>query len=174
MNVLVAAASKHGATAEMARFIGQTIIDTGLDVTVASPDEVESIDGYEAIVLGSAVYTGRWLKPAKTLAMFVPPRQPRPLVWLFSSGPVGDPPKPDDDPVDIAELVALTAPVEHRIFAGKIDKAVLGFGERAIVSALRVPTGDYRDWQEIRTWAAGIADTLSLGLPLAPTDPERG
>jgi hypothetical protein len=26
--------------------------------------------------------------------------------------------------------------------------------------ALRVPEGDYRDWDQIRAWASGIADRL--------------
>ena len=80
--------------------------------------------------------------------------------WLFSSGPVGDPPKPEEDPVDVADLLAATAAREHRIFAGKLVRKQLSFPERAIVSALRVPEGDFRDWTEIRQWAAGIADAV--------------
>jgi len=81
-------------------------------------------------------------------------------VWLFSSGPVGDPPKPEEDPVDVADLVALTDAREHRVFAGKLVRRQLSFPERAIVAALRVPEGDFRDWTEIRRWAAGIAEAL--------------
>jgi menaquinone-dependent protoporphyrinogen oxidase len=70
---------------------------------------------------------------------------------LFSSGPIGDPPKPNEEnPVDVAEIVAATGAREHRVFAGKLVKRQLGFGERAIVVALRVPEGDFRDWAEIR------------------------
>jgi menaquinone-dependent protoporphyrinogen oxidase len=85
---------------------------------------------------------------------------PRPLAWLFSRGPIGDPPKPDEDPVDIAEVMQVTAAREHRLFAGKIDKSKLSFGEKAIVVALRVPEGDFRDWDEIDAWAADIATAL--------------
>jgi menaquinone-dependent protoporphyrinogen oxidase len=85
-------------------------------------------------------------------------------VWLFSSGPVGDdPPKPDEDPVDVADLLAATGAREHRIFAGKLVRKQLSFPEREIVSALRVPEGDFRDWTEIRQWAAGIADAMGAG-----------
>ena len=83
-----------------------------------------------------------------------------PPVWVFSSGPLGDPPKPDEDPVDVAGIVDLVAPVEHRVFSGKIDKSELGFGERAIMIAVRAPDGDFRDWDEISAWADGIADML--------------
>lgn len=79
---------------------------------------------------------------------------------MFSSGPLGDPPKPDEEPVDVGGILELVAPVEHRVFAGKIDKSELGFGERAIMIAVRTPDGDFRDWDEIAAWADGIADAL--------------
>ena len=84
-------------------------------------------------------------------------------MWLFSSGPVGDPPKPEEDPVDVAELLTVTGAREHRVFAGKLVRRQLSFPDRAIVSALRVPEGDFRDWTEITRWAAGIADALHGG-----------
>ena len=84
-------------------------------------------------------------------------------VWLFSSGPVGDPPRPEEDPVDIADVLAATKAREHRVFAGRLDKRRLGFGERAIVVALRVREGDFRNWAEIQGWASQIADSLRTG-----------
>jgi menaquinone-dependent protoporphyrinogen oxidase len=70
------------------------------------------------------------------------------------------PPKPEEDPVDVADLLAATDARAHRIFAGKLVRKQLSFPERAIVSALRVPEGDFRDWTEIRQWAARIADAV--------------
>ena len=68
MHVLVSAASKHGATAEIGQHIGDALRSRDLDVTVAAPDEAKPDAGYDAIVLGSAVYAGHWLKDAKALA----------------------------------------------------------------------------------------------------------
>lgn len=158
--VLVAAASKHGATAQIAERISETLRDRGCDVTVADAGQVDTLDGYDAVVLGSAVYAGHWLEDAKALADRVAAQRPRPAVWLFSSGPVGDPRKPDEDPVDVAAIVDATAPREHRVFAGRIDKSKLGFGERAIMIAVRAPEGDFRDWDAIAAWADEIADAL--------------
>ena len=62
--------------------------------------------------------------------------------------------------MDVADLVAATTAREHRVFAGKLVRKQLSFPERAIVSALRVPEGDFRDWPEIRQWADDIADAL--------------
>lgn len=160
MRILVSAASKHGATAEIAQHVGDTLRHRGLDVTVVEPDDVQLDAGYDAIVLGSGVYAGHWLKDAKSLAKRIANTAPRLPVWLFSSGPLGDPPKPDEEPVDVEGIAELVSPVEHRVFAGKIDKSVLGFGERAIMVAVRAPDGDFRDWDEIAAWANGIADEL--------------
>ena len=157
MRMLVAVASKHGATSEIAHHIGETLAGDGIDVTVAAADEVSDLPAYQAVILGSAVYAGHWMKEAKDLAAEIAAADPIPKVWLFSSGPVGDPPKPDEDPVDVAEIVTNLAASEHRLFAGKIDKSTLGFGERAIVTALRATEGDFRDWEEIAAWAREIA-----------------
>jgi hypothetical protein len=44
-------------------------------------------------------------------------------VWLFSSGPIGDPPKPVEDPADVGPLLAATGAREHRVFAGRLERA---------------------------------------------------
>lgn len=159
--VLVAAASKHGATAEIADRIGATLEEKGLEVTVAPAEQVTGIEDYQALVLGSAVYAGHWLDAAKQLADRIADSSGSPPVWLFSSGPIGDPPRPEEDPVDVAEIHEKTSAREHRVFAGKIDKSRLSFGEKAIMIAVRAPEGDFRDWEEIAGWASGIADTLA-------------
>jgi menaquinone-dependent protoporphyrinogen oxidase len=164
MRVLVTAATKYGATTEIAAAIAEVLGDHGLEATVFPPDQVEEVDGYDAVVVGSAVYAGHWLKPARELVDRLGSELAKRPVWLFSSGPVGDPPKPEEDPVDVADLLAATGAREHRIFAGKLVRKQLTFPERAIVSALRVPEGDFRDWTEIHRWAAGIADTLGAGI----------
>jgi menaquinone-dependent protoporphyrinogen oxidase len=160
MRVLVTAATKYGATAEIAAAIAEVLDEHGLEATMLPPEQVERVDGYDAAVVGSAVYAGHWLKPARELVERHSAALADRPVWLFSSGPVGDPPKPEEDPVDVADLLATIGAREHRIFAGKLVRKQLSFPERAIVSALRVPEGDFRDWTEIRQWAASIADAV--------------
>jgi menaquinone-dependent protoporphyrinogen oxidase len=159
--VLVSAGSKHGATAEIASRIASRLEESGCDVTFSPPAEAIDAEKFDAIVLGSAVYAGRWTADAKELAHAVGRLDPVPPVWLFSSGPVGDPPKPEEDPVDVSEIFTTTRAREHHLFAGKIDKSKLNFGERAIVKALKVPEGDFRDWDDIDQWASGIAEQLT-------------
>lgn len=65
------------------------------------------VGGYDAVVLGSAVYVGRWLEPARELVDAHAEELAARPTWLFSSGPIGDPPKPEaDDAVQIAEIAA--------------------------------------------------------------------
>jgi menaquinone-dependent protoporphyrinogen oxidase len=161
MRVLVSAASKYGATAEIARAIGDVLQESGLEATVTRPEDVASVEGYDAVILGSAVYAGRWMGAAKDLVDRLGEDLANRLVWLFSSGPVGDPPKPDEDPVDAKDMIECTGAREHRVFAGKLIKKQLSFPERAIVMALRAPEGDFRDWDAIREWALVVGKALS-------------
>jgi menaquinone-dependent protoporphyrinogen oxidase len=162
MRVLVTAASKYGATAGIAEAIGRRLEErAGLDVDVVPVEEVDDLAGYDAFVLGSGVYAGRWLKPARKFvdengaALVAMP------TWLFSSGPIGDPPKPEgESAVKIDGTVEKTGAREHRIFAGKVDKSRMTFADRAIVTAVRSPEGDFRDWEEIAEWADEIAEAL--------------
>lgn len=167
MKVLVTAASRHGSTAELAEAIGQALRDHGVEAIVREPSDVGSIDEFDAVVLGSAVYAGRWLSSIKALIDREAVRIRARPVWLFSSGPLGDPPKPIEEPADIAILRSVTGARDHRVFAGRLDRAKLGFGERAIVAVVRAPTGDFRPWPEVSEWATGIAATLRQMDPVA-------
>lgn len=163
MKVLVSGGSKHGATLEIARAIGEELARFGHETTVIAPEDVGSLSGFDAAVIGSGVYAGHWLPGSRQLVEKNAAALVEMPVWLFSSGPVGDPPKPEEDPVDVVGLISMVSPVDHRVFAGRIDPEKLGFAERAIIKALRAPVGDYRDWDTITAWAGEIA--LSLGSP---------
>jgi menaquinone-dependent protoporphyrinogen oxidase len=162
MRVLVSTASKHGATADIGRTIADVMTGEGIETRVSEPQDVIGLVGFDAVVLGSAVYAGRWLKAMRELVERERIELAQRPVWLFSSGPLGDPLKPEEDPVDVGPIVEATNAQEHQIFAGKLDRKVLSFGERAIVSAFKVPDGDFRDWDAIREWALGIAEELKI------------
>ena len=161
MKILVTTASKHGSTAEIGDAIAAHLTSCGHDVEVRAPATVHDLDDVDAVVLGSAVYIGHWLKPARELVDRLGPQLADRPVWLFSSGPVGNPPKPLDDPIDVVRLVQLIGAREHRIFPGFVDKKRLGFGERAIMAAVRAPEGDFRKWSDIDAWASHIAEELA-------------
>jgi menaquinone-dependent protoporphyrinogen oxidase len=163
MKVLVSAGSKHGATLEIAQAIGDELARRGHEATVVPAEEVNGLSGFEAAVIGSGVYAGHWLPAARELVETNATELAAIPVWLFSSGPLGDPPKPEEDPVDVVGLMTMVKAADHRVFSGRIDLGKLGFAERAIVKALRAPVGDFRDWDAITGWAGEIA--LSLAAP---------
>ena len=156
MKVLVTAASRHGSTAEIAGAIGRHLAEAGWEVEVREPEDVHDLDGVGAVVLGSAVYAGRWLKSAYELVERLGPELAARKVWLFSSGPLGNPPVPTEE-TEVADVIAATGARDHEVFAGSLDKHKLVFAERAIARALHAPLGDFRDWDAIARWA-GLID----------------
>jgi len=167
MRVLVSAASRHGATTEIAREIAAALSEAGLEPVVLAPDAVASLEGFGAAILGSAIYMGEWMDDARALVDRLGPDLATRPVWLFSSGVLGTPSGAEDAPYAapeadaIADLVAASGAREHRLLAGRIDARGLGLGEKTLVAAVRAPEGDFRSWSEIRDWAAAIAATLA-------------
>lgn len=169
-HVLVAYASKHGATAEIAGHIALTLRSAGLRADVVPAGDVHDLGPYTAVVLGSAVYMGGWRREAaRFLKRFEPELSERP-VWLFSSGPTGL-----GDPVALVHgrrvpdgLKALVACIEPRdvtVFHGRLDPETLGRIERWVVTRVAAPSGDFRDAAAIRDWAQGIANELTPAVP---------
>jgi menaquinone-dependent protoporphyrinogen oxidase len=164
MKVLVSAASKHGSTAEVADAIGSALASEGIEVDVCRPEDVTTVAPYDGVVLGSGVYAGRWLEPMKRLIARQAAELALKPVWLFSSGPIGDPPKPDVEPADMAAASERLHPIDTAIFSGRLDRYDLGFAEKAIVSMVHAPDGDFRDWSSVSAWASKIARTLETTL----------
>lgn len=162
MSALVAYASKHGATKGIAEAIATELRRNDVDAQAVDVEGLVGIDGHDAVVLGSAVYAGHWLKPAREFARAHAHELRELPVWLFSSGPCGPPEelKPEGDPVDITELADKLQPIGHSVLAGMINKDKLGFGERAMVRAFHAPIGDFRDWDAIAAFSREIAVKL--------------
>ena len=165
--VLVVVASRHGSTAEIGQALARALAaspagrENHLSAVAVSAHQRPDPTPFDALVLGSAVYAGRWLEAGvEYAAHFAAALRLRP-VWLFSSGPIGAPPYPPDEPHDVASLVAITGAREHRVFPGRLDVDRLGFGERAMVTAMRAPVGDFRDWDAVTAWADDIAAAIT-------------
>jgi len=160
MKILVTVASKHGSTGEIGEIIAGVLRDAGDEVISQVPEAVHDVNGFDAVVIGSAIYAGRWLQPARALVDRQAVELARRPVWVFTSGPIGDPPMPaaeSDEAVDIATCLRAR---DHRTFAGRLDRSQLGFMERTVTRALKAPEGDFRDLDAIRGWADEIATAL--------------
>jgi len=173
MHVLVAYASRHGATQGIAERIAETLKSDGLEAEARPAGSVKSLAGYDAFVIGSAAYMFHWLKEAATLVRRNRAAMAAKPVWLFSSGPVGDPTDAQGRdlkvvavPKDIAELGGAVNARDHHVFFGAYsrDRKTIGLAERfvSLMPAARdaMREGDFRDWPEIEAWAHGIARDL--------------
>ena len=167
MRILVSAASRHNGTADVAHAIAMALERADIEVDERRPEDVGHLNAYDGVVLGSAIYAGRWLKPAKDLVERTSSRMRGLPVWLFSTGPIGVPLKPEGLPVDVAPMLEQSGAREHRIFGGRLDKRELGFGEKALVRMVGAADGDYRPWDAIDAWANEIATTLKAGAVAA-------
>ena len=168
MTILVTAASKHGSTLEIAGAIARALDRHGVSTELLRIDEVRDIDRFDAVVLGSAVYMGHGLEPARKFVERHGEGLAERKTWLFSSGPVGEAsrvPKAAEDVCDVDDIVGATKAIGHRLFAGKLDKSELGFPERAVIRAVGAEEGDYRDWGEIESWASEIAAQVGQRSP---------
>jgi menaquinone-dependent protoporphyrinogen oxidase len=128
--------------------------------------EIAAVEGYDVVILGSAIYMGNWLPEARRFVQEHGDALRGVPLYLFSSGPLGaDAPLPYSEPDPLQQLVALTHAREHHIFSGKLDAGRLSLGERLLANVVHVPAGDFRDWDAVRSWAHGIAPALA-----APVD----
>jgi menaquinone-dependent protoporphyrinogen oxidase len=155
--IWVVYASKHGATEGIARHIAERLRASGREVELRPADGADDLGSPEAVVLGSAVYAGSWMKEAVSFAERHAGALTGVPVWLFSSGPLGEEVEDEEpQPRQLADLEAALSPRAHRMFFGALDRSKLGFAERMIVKAVKAPDGDYRDWDAITAWADGI------------------
>src|SRR3954468_20220722 len=115
--VLVAYASKHGATAEIAAHIADVLRERGIAVDLRPADAAGAPGSYRAVVLGSAVYMRRWRRDARHLLRRLEHADPALDVWLFSSGAFGDMPADPRKLVPRRVLVARCR--EHVLFGGR-------------------------------------------------------
>ena len=163
--ILVAYATKYGATEGIAQKIGEVLRNRGFTVDVLPAGKIGDLHTYGAVVLGSAVYIGQWRKLAARFLKENEKELAKLPVWLFSSGPTGE--------GEVIELVqgwrfpAGLQPVADRIqprdmaiFHGEVNPDKLGFLEKWMLKNVKSPVGDYRDRDAISAWAEGIAAAL--------------
>lgn len=173
MRVLVTYASRHGSTKEIAEHIAEKLQASGMEAEAQPVEAARDLETYDAFVVGSATYYGHWLKEATAFVKQNSDALASWPVWLFSSGPLGAEPRDAEgrdllevsEPREIPELREAVNPRDHRVFFGVLDPGKLKFSERAVrklpAGRAALPEGDFRDWNDIEAWAAGIAHELA-------------
>ena len=162
--ILVAYATRTGSTAEVAEAIAQRLCTAGMDTDVRPIADVQDVETYAGIVLGSAVRYASWLPEMQSfLAEHRDRLAERPVAFftmhMLALG---------DTPEAAAEREKYTAkardfvqPVDEVFFEGKIDPARLSFFDRLAVRLVKSPVGDRRDWDRIAAWADGLVPRLA-------------
>ena len=163
MSVLVAYATKNGGTKGLADMIGDALRGEGLDVDVEPVTVINRVDGYEAVVLGGAVYNAHWHPDARRFARrHADTLRDRP-VWLFSSGPLDHSAEEHAIPAVRSAKTAIEQVQArgHETFGGKLTADAHGWIARKMVEGGR--GGDFRDRAHVVAWAHEIASDLRKG-----------
>lgn len=163
--LVVTAASRHGGTCEIADRLASTLeTDLPTGWTVVRPDlsDLRVLDDADAIVLGSAIYYGHWMRSAANALAYL---KDSPLfdVWLFSTGLISHVASQNAQVISADVMADSGRAVEHKVFGGLLDISRLSWVERAVVKAVHALPGDRRNWEQIDDWAHQIAQQLSVG-----------
>ncbi len=167
MFALVGYATRHGSTREIAERIATTLVEHGGTVELRTLDQVGDVCPYDAVVIGSAVYSGRWLTEATAFVRRQLPALAQRPVWMFSAGRLSGQSgllrwvtRPDAR--ELAEFRARLHPRDHRHFGGAVLRERLSPLQRTAFRAAGGRYGDFRDWDEIDAWAESISHKLEI------------
>ena len=163
--ILVAYASRAGSTAEAAEAIGQVLRSHEIDVDVRSVKDVQNVSGYDALVLGTAIWVGKPLPEAtRFLAAHRDPLTHLPVAYFVLCDTLKDDTEENLDRARayLDPLVAIKRPISLGLFAGARDFSKLHPCLRWLLKrVMRLAEGDWRDWGQIRAWAADLPARLA-------------
>jgi menaquinone-dependent protoporphyrinogen oxidase len=180
MKVLVGYATAYGSTTGIATKIGERLAGEGCQVDVRPVEEIDAVDAYDAVVLGSAVHDTTWLPQARAFVRQQRAALARRPVWLFSVSSVGDTSsflsprvagalrQLRNEPKDVTRLRRAIRARDHRNFAGALERPQWGVKGRLFLKASGGRYGDHRDWEDIEEWARGIAGSLQDAADATP------
>jgi menaquinone-dependent protoporphyrinogen oxidase len=161
-SILVAYATKKGSTKEVAEVIAEHLDDRGLATTLAPAGEITDLTAFDGIILGGALYMGRWHPEARSFVKRHRKALAAVPLAVFAMGPL------TMEESDVAgsrkqldHALAKTRdvqPISIAIFGGVVDPAKLRF------PFSHMPASDARDWEAIRAWADELLETLHAGV----------
>jgi menaquinone-dependent protoporphyrinogen oxidase len=164
--LLIAYSSKAGSTAEVAVFIGKRLSDRGHAVDVRRAKHVSSLDGYHAVVVGSAIRAGQWLSEARGFVKQHKEALATRGTAFFSLCMTlhEDTPKNRQVATDyLRPMRQILEPGMIEVFAGRMDYSQLALLPRLIVKAIKTPEGDFRNWDAIAAWADRLHHEMLAG-----------
>jgi len=169
MRVLVTWGSRRGGTEGVGRTLGEALQAHGHEVTANPAQQVRSLDGFDAVVLGGALYANCWPAVARRFVDRHLRRLRAVPVWLFSSGPLDASADSGEIPAttQVAVIAERVGAVGHVTFGGRLAPDAKGFPASAMA---KKRSGDWRNPEQIRAWAAELAAALPTASPRTPID----
>ena len=157
--VLVTYASKYGSTGGVADAIGKELCSKDVTSDVALIHNAGNIGSYQGVVIGSAIYMGKWMSEAVD---FVKKNKDTlrqmPVAYFLVCMTLSKPTEENRAKVlsymdSILKAVPEIKPVGIGTFAGALDYNNLSWLNKKILKSKGTPEGDFRDWNAIRAWA---------------------
>jgi menaquinone-dependent protoporphyrinogen oxidase len=166
MKVLVAYATMNGSTAEIAEWIGDELRAAGFEAEVRAAKGVSALAGYQAVILGGAIYLAAWHPEARRFVRRFAGGLRLLPVWLFGSGPLDTSAEETElEPIpSVLSAMRAVGARGHITFGGRVNEeghGYLGYLARQMTANGR--GGDFRNPQRVRAWARGIAAQLRPG-----------
>lgn len=160
--VLVGYATAAGSTEGIAERIAATLRETGADVTCRPVGPDLDPAAFDVLVVGSAVHTMAWLRPALDFLDRIPADSEHPT-WCFSVGGVAP-----HGPLTRRMTSLEAGKVEqgfptgfrargHRFFGGIVETTGVPLWGRVFWRLVGGRPGDHRDWPAVEGWARQIA-----------------
>jgi menaquinone-dependent protoporphyrinogen oxidase len=166
MRVLVAYGSTRGGTQGLAQTVADGLREKGCTADVLPATEVHGIDGYDAVIVGGALYAFRWHRAARRFVRRHTADLKKLPVYFFSSGPLDDSAANGEIPPvkGVIELMDRVGARGHVTFGGRLSEYARGFPASAMAKKV---AGDWRDPSQVRAWAHSVAAELREGATLA-------
>lgn len=167
--VLVAYATRFGSTHEVASAIAHELNTAGFQAQAAEVGSTLVPEDYDAFVIGSPLYGGKWMSTAGMFAAIMSERMAGKPVALFSMGTMGvkRPEAGESEHKAFINNLTEVAPklnvVSDAVFNGYFARANLPFFLRLIDRIMPTPEGDHRDWTAIQTWAKSLVPVFAAG-----------
>jgi menaquinone-dependent protoporphyrinogen oxidase len=167
IKLLITYASKCGSTADIAKSMGNVLVEKGCEVDILPVNEVKSIDDYAGILVGSAVRVGAWLPEAVEFVKINQSAMQKIPTAIFTVHGL------NWENTSASEALRknytnavklLISPIDEVFFAGKIDYTTMTFLEKMLCKAVKAVEEDRRNWGLINSWAAEIPNILNFSI----------
>jgi menaquinone-dependent protoporphyrinogen oxidase len=169
MRVLVTWGSRRGGTEGIGQTIGEALQERGFEVVPLPADRVGGLGGFEAVIVGGALYAGRWPAAERRFVSRSVAELRKVPVWFFSSGPLDDSADRAEIPAtpQVAVLAERVGALGHATFGGRLSADAKGFPASAMA---KEKSGDWRNSERVRAWAAELASALPTASPGTPVE----